>query len=42
MKKKVFYVEDEIFLAKIVSETLEGRGFEVIMESHRAVPGINT
>jgi DNA-binding response OmpR family regulator len=33
MKKKVFYVEDEIFLAKIVSETLEGRGFEVIMES---------
>ncbi len=33
MKKRVFYVEDEIFLAKIVSETLESRGFEVIMES---------
>jgi DNA-binding response OmpR family regulator len=32
-KTKVLYVEDEIFLAKIVSETLEGRGFEVVLES---------
>ncbi|MBS1916664.1 MAG: response regulator transcription factor [Bacteroidetes bacterium] len=30
---KVFYVEDELFLAKIVKESLESRGFEVIMES---------
>lgn len=32
-KPKVLYVEDEVFLAKIVSETLERRGFDVIMES---------
>jgi DNA-binding response OmpR family regulator len=32
-KPKVLYVEDEIFLAKIVSETLERRGFDVVMES---------
>ena len=32
-KTKVFYVEDEMFLAKIVKESLESRGFEVIMES---------
>ena len=32
-KTKVFYVEDELFLAKIVKESLETRGFEVIMES---------
>src|SRR5919202_3986073 len=30
---KVLYVEDEIFLAKIVGETLQSRGFDVIMES---------
>jgi CheY-like chemotaxis protein len=30
---KVFYVEDEVFLGKIVKESLESRGFEVIMES---------
>lgn len=30
IKAKVLYVEDEIFLAKIVGETLEGKGFEVI------------
>jgi DNA-binding response OmpR family regulator len=30
---KILYVEDEIFLAKIVSETLQSRGFEVVMES---------
>lgn len=32
-KAKVLYVEDEIFLAKIVSESLQGRGYEVVMES---------
>ncbi len=30
---KVLYVEDELFLGKIVRESLESRGFEVIMES---------
>src|SRR6218665_1433707 len=33
---KVFYVEDEVFLGKIVKESLESRGFEVIMESDGA------
>jgi DNA-binding response OmpR family regulator len=32
-KAKVLYVEDEVFLAKIVSETLEGRGYEVVLEN---------
>ncbi len=32
-KTKIFYVEDEIFLAKIVGETLQGKGFDVVMES---------
>lgn len=36
MKKKVLYVEDEIFLAKIVGETLESRGFQVMMENDGA------
>jgi DNA-binding response OmpR family regulator len=31
-KAKVLYVEDEVFLAKIVSETLQTRGYEVVME----------
>jgi DNA-binding response OmpR family regulator len=35
-KTKILYVEDELFLAKIVRETLEGRGFEVVMESDGA------
>ena len=30
MKKKVFYVEDEAFLARIVKETLESKGYEVM------------
>ena len=30
MKKKVFYVEDEPFLARIVKETLELKGYEVM------------
>lgn len=33
MKTKILYVEDELFLGKIVRESLESRGFEVIMES---------
>jgi DNA-binding response OmpR family regulator len=28
---KILYAEDEVFLGKIVRETLEGRGFEVVM-----------
>lgn len=32
-KTKVLYVEDEVFLAKIVSETLQGRGFDVVLEN---------
>ena len=35
-KSKIFYVEDELFLGKIVRESLETRGFEVIMESDGA------
>lgn len=31
-KTKVLYVEDEVFLAKIVSETLQSRGYEVVLE----------
>lgn len=33
---KILYVEDELFLGKIVKESLETRGFEVIMESDGA------
>ncbi len=29
---KVLYVEDEVFLGKIVKESLESRGFDVMME----------
>ena len=36
MAIKVLYVEDELFLGKIVKETLETRGFEVIMETDGA------
>jgi DNA-binding response OmpR family regulator len=32
MAIKVLYVEDELFLGKIVKETLESRGFDVVME----------
>lgn len=31
-KTKILYVEDELFLGKIVRESLESRGFEVLME----------
>jgi DNA-binding response OmpR family regulator len=33
MNIKILYVEDEMFLGKIVKETLEGRGFDVVMET---------
>lgn len=33
---KVLYVEDELFLGKIVRESLETRGYEVVMESDGA------
>jgi DNA-binding response OmpR family regulator len=33
---KVLYVEDELFLARIVKESLESRGFKVYMESDGA------
>ncbi|HYM94656.1 MAG TPA: response regulator transcription factor [Chitinophagaceae bacterium] len=36
MATKILYVEDELFLGKIVRETLESRGFEVIMEGDGA------
>ena len=35
-KTKVLYVEDELFLGKIVRESLETRGYDVIMESDGA------
>ncbi|MBI5858409.1 MAG: response regulator transcription factor [Sphingobacteriales bacterium] len=35
-KTKILYVEDELFLGKIVRESLESRGFEVIMEADGA------
>ena len=36
MSIKVLYVEDELFLGKIVRESLESRGFEVVMENDGA------
>lgn len=36
MSIKILYVEDELFLGKIVRESLESRGFDVIMESDGA------
>lgn len=33
MSIKILYIEDELFLAKIVKETLESRGFEVTLET---------
>ena len=36
MPVKVLYVEDEEFLGKIVRESLESRGFEVVMQSDGA------
>lgn len=36
MSMKILYVEDELFLGKIVKETLESKGFEVLMEEDGA------
>lgn len=36
MSIKILYVEDELFLGKIVKESLQSRGFEVVMESDGA------
>lgn len=36
MATRIFYMEDELFLGKIVRESLESRGFEVVMESDGA------
>lgn len=36
---KILYVEDELFLGKIVKESLENRGYEVIMEADGAKAG---
>lgn len=36
MKRKVYYIEDEPFLGKIVNETLEKQGFEVRWETDGA------
>jgi len=36
MKTKILYVEDEVFLAKIVKESLESRGYEVQLVSDGA------
>ncbi len=43
-KIKVLYVEDELFLGKIVKESLESRGFEVFMESDgsRVMPAFSS
>jgi len=35
-KTKILYVEDEAFLAKIVSETLQDKGYEVVVEGDGA------
>ena len=32
-KSKILYVEDELMLAKIVSDTLQSRGYDVVLES---------
>src|SRR6476619_3491428 len=43
MSIKVLYIEDEVFLAKIVKESLESRGFQVVLETDgaRAVTSFN-
>jgi DNA-binding response OmpR family regulator len=36
MKTKILYIEDELFLGKIVRETLEDQGFDVVWETDGA------
>ena len=37
MKKKILYVEDEPFLGKVVKETLEFRGYQVLLKNDGAM-----
>jgi DNA-binding response OmpR family regulator len=37
MKKKILYVEDEPFLGKVVKETLEFRGYDVLLKNDGAL-----
>ena len=37
MKKKILYVEDEPFLGKVVKETLEFRGYQVLLKNDGAI-----
>ena len=37
MSTKILYVEDELFLGKIVRESLQSRGYEVLMENDGAL-----
>jgi len=30
MTKKIFYIEDELYMARIVKDTLERKGYEVL------------
>jgi DNA-binding response OmpR family regulator len=36
MKRKILYIEDEVFLGKVVRESLENKGFEVLLEGNGA------
>lgn len=36
MKSKILYIEDELFLGKVVRESLENKGFEVVLETNGA------
>jgi DNA-binding response OmpR family regulator len=42
-KKKIFYIEDELSLGKIVKDTLENQGYEVYWEADgaRVIPGLS-
>ena len=35
-KTRILYIEDEVFLGKIVKESLESRGYEIFMEADGA------
>jgi len=36
MRGKILYIEDEVFLGKVVRESLENKGFEVVLETNGA------
>jgi len=44
MKKKILYIEDEPYLARIVQDTLELKGYEVLhkKDGHRIMDHVNT